>query len=573
MGESHYDVVVVGAGGDGPALAWRLGQYGIDVLVIEAGPWHGNEQWEKPHEEPGATQSSDPDDLNGQLLDEQLNRREANLNDLVSGKLRVGPADRSRPPWFRLVAQKSYTWQVTGVGGSTLSYFGNHPRAIPKSFEDEWPIEYGDLVPYYQEIEELLPVLPAPVTEKEAMFYHGAEEAGYDLLDQKNVVDTGYRPQPNAITHPDPKLGEDYDGDFRYPDVTGSTLGGHHYQGGTLPLDAPVREKARKSSNVGWVPRALDTGNVTIRPNTFVTNVNTESVLGTPVATGVDYRDTWSGETGTIDADVVVLAAGCIETPRLWLNSDLPDNEWVGRGLTTHWFDTVVGIFEEETIEEAIGAETIRPYVGQNSAARFDKPGVGGMEVLGMTPGLFMFSNYSFSQAGYHFDTVVDEDAPWDSRGRIVDEDLKRRAADYERSLSLLVITDDQVHYDNRVTVDSIVEDEHGPVPRIHWEPHPEDDARRDELTEIAAEILNSAGASHVHRSDWPPLLLHMHSTMRMGEVVDENCEAYDVDRLFVGDHSALANGIGGPNPTHTGQALALRTADRINEIYFDGEA
>jgi len=57
---------------------------------------------------------------------------------------------------------------------------------------------------------------------------------------------------------------------------------------------------------------------------------------------------------------------------------------------------------------------------------------------------------------------------------------------------------------------------------------------------------------------------------MAMGKVVDTACEAYDVDRLFVADHSALANGVGGPNPTNTGQSLALRTAERIADRYFD---
>jgi choline dehydrogenase-like flavoprotein len=57
---------------------------------------------------------------------------------------------------------------------------------------------------------------------------------------------------------------------------------------------------------------------------------------------------------------------------------------------------------------------------------------------------------------------------------------------------------------------------------------------------------------------------------MAMGKVVDEACEAYDVDRLFVADHSAMSNGIGGPNPTNTGQALAARTGERIVERYFE---
>ena len=49
----------------------------------------------------------------------------------------------------------------------------------------------------------------------------------------------------------------------------------------------------------------------------------------------------------------------------------------------------------------------------------------------------------------------------------------------------------------------------------------------------------------------------------------DEGGEAFDVDRLFVGDHSAIPNALGGQNPTHSGQALALRTADAIHERYF----
>ncbi|WP_228546449.1 GMC family oxidoreductase N-terminal domain-containing protein [Halegenticoccus tardaugens] len=404
MAESKHDVVVVGAGGDGPALAWKLGEYGLDVLVLEAGPWHGNEKWERPHEEPGATASSDPDDLNGSLMDEQLNRREQETNDPVAGKLRVGPADRDRAPWFRNQPQNMFIWQVAAVGGTTIHYFGNHPRSYPLALDEQghWPIDYADLVPYYQLIEEEAPVLPAPTTDKEALFYHGAEEAGYGLLDQKNVTDEGYRPQPNAIAHPDEKLRveNNYEGDFTYPDVEGSTLSGYHFQGGSLPLEAPVREKARKSSNVSWVPRALDTGNVTIRPNTYVTNVETEGILGTPTATGVEYRDTWTGETGTIDAEVVVAAGGCIETPRLWLNSDLPENEWVGKGLTTHWFDWVVGVFDEDAIRDAVGTDTVPPYVGQNSAARFDKPGVGGLESIGMSPALSSFAHYAFSQAG-----------------------------------------------------------------------------------------------------------------------------------------------------------------------------
>ncbi|WP_440765031.1 GMC oxidoreductase [Natronorubrum sp. DTA7] len=404
----------------------------------------------------------------------------------------------------------------------------------------------------------------------------GAEGAGYDRLDTLNVTETGWRPQPNAIEEPPSDLNSNYDGSFSWDDgFRGDSLAADHFQGGPTPEDAPVREKARKSSNTSWVPRALDAnkndevGNVAIRPNAYVTDIKTKEGAGSLEATGVEFRDTWSGSTVTVEADVTVLAAGCIESPRLWLNSGLPDDGWVGKGLTTHWFDWIVGVYDDDTIEDINGQPNMDPFVGQNSAVRFDKPGVGGMEDIGMSPGLVSFANYLFSQAGYSFDVEVDDDEPWDSRGYVVGEELKRRMADYRNTKALLILTDDLPRQDNGVSLDSTFADEHGAVPEVKWEPHPDDDAKRDELSRIAARIHKEAGAEHVHRCDWPPLFLHMQSSMRMGKVVDENAEAYNVDRLFVGDHSAMANGIGGPNPTNTGQALALRTADKISQLYF----
>jgi choline dehydrogenase-like flavoprotein len=70
--------------------------------------------------------------------------------------------------------------------------------------------------------------------------------------------------------------------------------------------------------------------------------------------------------------------------------------------------------------------------------------------------------------------------------------------------------------------------------------------------------------------------VIHSHSTMRMGlsaddSILDTHAEARWVKRLFIADNSALANGIGGPNPTLTTQAIATRTAERIFSTYFGG--
>lgn len=572
------DVVIVGAGGDGPALAWRLGQLGIDTLVLEAGPWHGHENWPNPHSDRGGTDSSNPDALSGDLLDEQFTRLENDMNNPVSGKLRFGPADRCRGPWYRSINQNAFLYQVAGVGGTTLHYLGNHPRAYPFAIDEQgdWPddVTYSDFVPYYQHLEEAHPVMPAPTTPKEDLYYQGAEEAGYDLLTIKNIErgTEGYRPQDNAIFQPDERLKGNYEGDFSFEDLGATdTLANHEFTGDVTPLGAPVDKKSRRSSNTSLVPRALETGNVTIRPNAFATSVLADGGPGTTEATGVEFRDTWNGNTEQVNADTVVLSGGVVETPRLFLNSDLPANEWVGKGMTTHYFDWVVGVFDEEVLDDRLGQSTLDPHVGQNSAARFDKPGTGGLELVGNSTGLAGFESYSFSKGRYNFINEENDaiDGPWDSRGRIVDTELKERMADYKKTLSILVLTDDPPEKRNGVTLNPALTDEHGPVPQVEWRPSEEATENRNEMARIATDILDSAGATHVHRSDWPPLLLHLQSSMRMGKVTDSGAEALDVDRLFIGDHSVLSNAIGSPNPTHTGQAVALRTAETIADRYF----
>ncbi|MNE77310.1 GMC oxidoreductase [compost metagenome] len=89
-------------------------------------------------------------------------------------------------------------------------------------------------------------------------------------------------------------------------------------------------------------------------------------------------------------------------------------------------------------------------------------------------------------------------------------------------------------------------------------------------MARYACESLKAAGAKRIIRSDTPfAFQLHLESTMRMGFVVDTNCEAYQVKRLFIADNSVHFNGIGGPNPTLTTQALATRTADKLVVKYF----
>jgi len=567
--KTEPDVIVIGAGGGGAVIAKELGELGIRVLVLDAGPWYGNKKWPEPDKNRGkAKESSNPNDLDGTLYRSQFTRLENDMDDLIQGKFRWGPADRRRSPWFRNIPDRAVPWQSSGIGGGTLHYYANSPRAFPEAIDNEWPISYKELVPYYEKVEATLPVEFAPTTSKEGLFYYGAEKAGFTQNRTLDVTGVGYRPQPNAILPPNEHLMNPNYSMEEISHMEGCTLSGHCGQG--CPYGPSLERMAKRSTNVSYVPLAMKTGNVTFRPNTFVTKVLTEKTKrGDEQASGVRVRDTWTGETEELRAKVVVMAAGCIETPRLWLNSELPDNDWVGRGFTNHYMDTVTGTFDEQTLMNILGTTSSNPFTGHTSGGRLDYPGLGMIETLGESPGIASMTLFGFSQSGYN-SLHHSEASLWDQKGRLVGSELEEAMKGYNRTLTLLIVTDDEVQYHNRVELDPHIKDEHGAVPFVHYVPSETSKKRREQLVETATDILRSAGADTVHRSDLPPnYYIHLHSTMRMGFVVDTSCEAYQVDRLYIADSSVDYNGLGGPNPTMTTQALATRTAEKLASKYF----
>ena len=275
----------------------------------------------------------------------------------------------------------------------------------------------------------------------------------------------------------------------------------------------------------------------------------------------------------TEEARVIVLSCGTVETPRLWFNSGLPNpNGWAGRGLTDHFVDLVSGIMPFD-----VGSSR-----GPGSNGRIDYPGVGMLEAIGVTPGLDAFL-HAFSDAGIagFYNNGLAESGGADTVGRLVGRPLKEAMANIDRLLYIDVFTDDDVEWQNGVTLSATVPpDEHGPVARVeiqHRNRSPRTVANREFLVAQAVTLLRRLGATRVHRINKPPFVIHSHSTMRMGasaddSVLDRTAEARWVKRLFIADNSALANGLGGPNPTLTTQALATRTAENIFTKYFGGD-
>ncbi|HEY0485692.1 MAG TPA: GMC family oxidoreductase N-terminal domain-containing protein [Mycobacteriales bacterium] len=564
------DVIVVGAGGGGPVVAAELAGRGLDVLLLEAGPRHADPRREWTHYENDA-------------------------NNPLTGFLRFGPEDRSKPAWFRELPQNSFVWQLSGVGGTTQHYFGNSPRAYPGVFAGydgadaanydvahRFPFRYDELIPYYEWVEATLPVQTAAMGTKEALYFRGCEALGLPVQTTKTTTRPAFRPQENAILQPGGTAGRtDRTELLAYPRATGCTFCGHCFQGCMQPPRAPRNQFAKRSTDNSYVPMALTADAwrsggrpVTLLTDSFVTRVHTEERGGETVATGVTWRDNGTGETHREDGRVVVLAGGCTETPRLWLNSGLPNpNDWVGRGYTDHFFDWVIGKFDHDTGND----------VGAASAARTEFPGHGGLENVGLPPALEAFSA-TLSDSGIRgrYDNGRGATGPWDGpAGRVLGPEIKELLGDgIDRVLNVLVITDDDVEAQNRVVPSAFPADENGPVAKVQFRQR-QRTARtlrnREFMAHRAAELLRGAGATTVYRIDWAPLILHVQSTMRMGEsdrdsVLDPSGEARWVKRLYVADNSALANALGGPNPTLTTQALATRTAETLFGRYFAGD-
>src|SRR5580700_9810336 len=222
------DVIVVGAGGGGPVVAKELAAQGLDVILLEAGPFYTDPETDWTHFENDA-------------------------NNPLTGYFRFGPADRSRPAWYRETPQNSFLWQLSGVGGTTLHYYGNCPRAMPGVFMGYdgadaaaynpavFPFTYDELIPYYQWVEATLPVQTAAMGTKEQIWLAGAATLGLPVQTTKTSQHPGYRPQENAILQPGGTAGLTADrSQLVYPTATGCTFCGYCFEGCMEPSTPPA---------------------------------------------------------------------------------------------------------------------------------------------------------------------------------------------------------------------------------------------------------------------------------------------------------------------------------------------
>jgi choline dehydrogenase-like flavoprotein len=527
MPEETVDVLIVGAGASGAALAWSLAETRMNILCLEQGDW------------------MNPADYPSTGLDWEVR---------AQGDFALSPNVRRRPADYPVndSASPITISNFNAVGGSTILYAGHFPRLKPSDFRvrsldgvaDDWPLDYATLEPYWGVNDRMmgvagLPGDPAYPPKEVPLPPVPLGKVGETIARGFNTLGWHWWPSDSAIAT------RAYGG--RAPCIN---LG---------PCITGCAQGAKASTDLTYWPAATREG-VTLRTRCRVREI---TVRPDGMADGVIYYDA-DGIEHRQRAEIVVLACNGVGTPRLLLNSRskaFPDglanrSGLVGRNLMLHPYGMVMGVFDDP----------LEGYKGPTGC------GLMSHEFYETDPERGFLRGYSFELLRGVGPLSA---ALWGlSAGRLPWGEGHHHAYQqlFDRTGGLLAICEDLPDPENRVTLDPDLVDGNGiPAPRIEYRLGENSQRMLEHGVARAREVLEAAGAWQTFVE--APLRLagwHLMGTARMGtdparSVVNEFGRCHDVRNLFIVDGSLFVTA-GAVNPTCTIQALALYVADRIKK-------
>jgi choline dehydrogenase-like flavoprotein len=313
-------------------------------------------------------------------------------------------------------------------------------------------------------------------------------------------------------------------------------------------------------SPTGLIYPAFDTGNLTIRTNATVREINV--VNGK--ASGVSFIDTETKKTYQAKAKVVVLGASTLESARLLLLSKI-GNPHIGHNFCEH----VMGPGVTGIVKDLVG----KPHVltdgrpGGFYLPRFrnltekSKDFIRGYGFEGES-GTTMFPEHAESTPGFG-------------------KEFKKSVRDHAGAfISMGGFGEVLPRYENYVDIDPQVKDAWGvPVLRFHIQFGDNEKKMVADMNSSAKEMFEEAGIEIVGSDRGmltPGWSIHELGTARMGtdpkkSVVNQFQQSHDVRNLFVVDGSSHVSA-SCQNPTWTIMALCWRSCDYLAEQMRKGE-
>ncbi|WP_135826303.1 GMC family oxidoreductase [Halorussus ruber] len=531
------DVCVVGAGPAGALVAHRLARRGYDVVVLEAG-----ERFD---------------------FEDRKERMERAIRP-GRGPLSVwemgGPRDAysSEGEWFYPLNRA----RVKGVGGTTLHWQGMVMRLHESDFE-AWPIEYGDLRPYYAEAEAALGVagaddnpyappreepFPMPAfspSYSDSLFAEACERLGVTMHSVPNARNSeGYDDRSSCVGY----------GTCKPVCPSGAKYSADHHV-----------EKAEEEG-----ARVIDRAPVQRLEHDDAGERVTAAVYATP-----------EGETHRQEAREFVLAAGGVEIPRLLLLSESPrypdglanSSGAVGRYFMDHLFAGVGGTVDRETRQNHVGFITSECHQFYDDPTRGTEGTDGGIPEWsgkGERDGEPRPDSIKLEFLNYAGPSPVEMALSGDQWG---DDLLDTLREGYGNSIAMGGLVGQRPRKENRIALDRSTTDDHGnPVPELHWRVDDRTKASLRRANRIQRAILDELGADiswTVGPENTGPAFHHM-GTTRMGtnpdeSVVNPRLRTHDLRNLSIASSSVFRTG-GALNPTLTIAALALKAAGHVEE-------
>ncbi len=287
MKDKMFDAIVVGSGPSGSIAVKELTEQGLKVLLLEAGPYLEEKDFPpQPELNKKVKKIGVLERAAITLTGQPLQARAA----YISKEYRhLFVNDWDNP--YTTPNGQYYLWIRGRQLGGRLHTYGrvlmrmsdyDFKAASFDGYGDNWPINYADLEPYYDKVEEFLGV-------------YGTKE------NIKNLPDGKYISAP-ILTTPEKKFKSNVE---------------------KMHPERKVISWRFSAPNLKRVPlgviAGLETGLLEVRADAVVEKINTDPVTGK--ATGVTYIDRRSHERNNVNARIVVLCASAIESVRLLLNS------------------------------------------------------------------------------------------------------------------------------------------------------------------------------------------------------------------------------------------------------------